>query len=89
MGMRLKKEDIESAQIAAIHTGFIAEEVVPSLRKIWSGGFTRMNIMHLFRVCEFVAKPDGRNRTPLHEMDKKAVEVAWKKTQKATEWRST
>ena len=28
LGMRLKKEDIESAQIAAIHTGFIAEEVI-------------------------------------------------------------
>src|ERR1017187_8452689 len=46
LGVRLKKEDIESA---------------------------------------FVARPDGRNRTPLHELEKREVLSAWKDTQRATE----
>ena len=41
--------------------------------------------MHLFRACAFVAKPDGRNRTPLHELEKKEVLTAWKETQRGTE----
>jgi hypothetical protein len=41
--------------------------------------------MHLFRACAFVAKPDGRNRTPLHELEKEEVLDAWKRTQRATE----
>jgi hypothetical protein len=41
--------------------------------------------MHLFRACAFVAKPDGRNRTPLHELEKNEVLAAWKETQRATE----
>ncbi len=41
--------------------------------------------MHLFRACAFVAKPDGRNRTPLHELEKQEVLTAWKTTEKATE----
>lgn len=32
-----------------------------------------------------VAKPDGRNRTPLLELDKNEVLSAWKETQRATE----
>jgi hypothetical protein len=44
-----------------------------------------MNIMHLFRACAFVAKPDGRNRTPLHELEKQEVLNAWKQTERATE----
>ena len=41
--------------------------------------------MHLFRACAFVAKPDGRNRTPLHELEKSEVLAAWKDTERATE----
>jgi len=41
--------------------------------------------MHLFRACAFVAKPDGRNRTPLHELEQRQVLSAWKETQRATE----
>jgi hypothetical protein len=63
LGVRLKKADIESARVAARHTGFIADAVAPFLEELHRLGFTRLNIMHLFRVCAFVAKPDGRNRT--------------------------
>jgi hypothetical protein len=85
LGVRLKKEDIESANVAARHSGFIAEEVAPFLERLKHQGFTRLNIMHLFRACAFVAKPDGRNRTPLHELQKHEVLAAWKETQRATE----
>jgi len=40
--------------------------------------------MHLFRACAFVAKPDGRNRTPLHELQRQEVLSAWNSTKKAT-----
>jgi Protein of unknown function DUF262 len=85
LGVRLKKEDIESAHVASRHTGFIADEVAPFLAKLKQQGFNRLNIMHLFRACAFVAKPDGRNRTPLHELEKNEVLSAWKETQRATE----
>lgn len=85
LGVRLKVEDIESAKVAARHSGFIADEVVPFLENLKRQGFTRLNVMHLFRACAFVATPDGRSRTPLHELDKSEVLEAWKQTQRATE----
>ena len=85
LGVKLKKQDIESAHVASRHTGFIADEVAPFLAKLKQQGFNRLNIMHLFRACAFVAKPDGRNRTPLHELEKKEVLTAWKETQRGTE----
>jgi len=85
LGVRLKHEDIESARIAARHSGFIADEVTPFLAELRRQGFNRLNIMHLFRACAFVAKPDGRNRTPLHELERTEVLKAWKTTQRATE----
>ncbi|MGC2422083.1 MAG: DUF262 domain-containing protein [Candidatus Acidiferrales bacterium] len=85
LGVRLKKEDIESANVAACHSGFIADEVAPFLTKLREQGFKRLNIMHLFRACAFVAKPDGRNRTPLHKLEKREVLSAWNGTQRATE----
>jgi hypothetical protein len=84
LGVKLKREDIESAQVAARHTGFIADEVSPFLEQIRRQGFSRINVMHLFRVCAFVARPDGRNRTPLHELDRQDVAKAWSQTKKAT-----
>jgi hypothetical protein len=85
LGVKLKQQDIESAQVAAIHSGFIADEVAPFLDTLKRQGFTRLNVMHLFRACAFVAKPDGRNRTPLHELKRMEVLEAWKRTQRATE----
>jgi hypothetical protein len=85
LGVRLKKEDIESAHVASRHTGFIADEVAPFLVRLKQQGLNRLNIMHLFRACAFVAKPDGRNRTPLHELEKNEVLTAWKETQRAAE----
>lgn len=85
LGVKLKQQDIESAQVAARHSGFIADEVAPFLDGLKRQGFTRLNVMHLFRACAFVAKPDGRNRTPLHELEKQEVLSAWKRTQRATE----
>jgi hypothetical protein len=85
LGVRLKKEDIESAQVAARHSGLIADEVAPFLNKVRQQGFERLNVMHLFRACAFVAKPDGRDRTPLHALERREVLAAWKKTENATE----
>ena len=84
LGVKLKKEDIESAQIAAKHSGFIAGKVVPFLTGLAHEGFNRINVNHLFRVCAFVAQPDGRSRTPLHELQTDKVSDAWNKTERAT-----
>jgi hypothetical protein len=84
LGVKLKREDIESARVAAKHSGFIADEVIPFLAEIRKSGFARLNVMHLFRVCAFVAKPDGRDRTPLHELERKDVQAAWTRTKRAT-----
>jgi hypothetical protein len=84
-GVKLKREDIESARVAAEHSGFIADEVHPFLSSIRQQGFTRLNVMHLFRACAFVAHPDGRNRTPLNELGRREVLEAWGRTKRATE----
>lgn len=85
LGVKLKKEDIESAEVAAKHSTFIRDEVAPFLKDIHNKGYSRVNVMHLFRVCAFLAQPDGRNRTPLHALSKKEVLAAWKRTEKATD----
>jgi hypothetical protein len=85
LGVKLKTEDIESANIAARHSGFIADKVAPFLEGLKRQGFNRLNIMHLFRACAFVARPDGRNRTPLHELERQEVLAAWNDTERATE----
>jgi hypothetical protein len=85
LGVKLKREDIDSARVAARHSGFIADEVAPFVQKLRQQGFERLNIMHLFRACAFVAMPDGRSRTPLHELSKEEVVSAWSRTKKATD----
>ncbi len=85
LGVRLKRSDIESARVAARHSGFIADEVGPFIDGLRQQGFTRLNIMHLFRACAFIARPDGRNRTLLHELEEKEVLSAWNATKRATD----
>lgn len=85
LGVKLKTEDIHSARVAARHTGFIADEVAPFVSELRRQGFSRLNVMHLFRACAFVAMPDGRSRTPLHELSRSEVTSAWNRTKRATE----
>jgi len=85
LGMKLKAADIESAEIAARHSGFLADLVAPFLADLHRKGYTRLKVMHQFRVCTFIAHPDGRSRTPLHELETREVLNAWKQTQKAVE----
>jgi hypothetical protein len=84
LGVKLKAEDIESARVAARHTGFIADEVIPFIAELRAQRFSRLNVMHLFRACAFIAIPDGRTRTPLHELTHNEVMNAWSRTKKAT-----
>jgi hypothetical protein len=84
LGVKLKTEDIESARVAARHTGFIADEVAPFVSELRREGFSRLNVMHLFRACAFIAMPDGRSRTPLHELTRTEVANAWSQTKRAT-----
>lgn len=84
-GYKLKPSDIQSAHIAARHSGFIADEVAPFLEELRHQGFTRLNVMHLFRACAFIALPDGRSRTPLHELNTNEVLDAWSQTKRAIE----
>ncbi len=83
LGVRLKKEDIQSAQVAAKHSGFIHNDVIPFLDKLHKSGFNRIYIMHLFRICAFIANQDGRQKTPLHELTQEEVKSAWKVTVRA------
>jgi hypothetical protein len=85
LGVRLNQADIEAAKVAARHSGFVADQVVPFLSDLRRHGFNRLSIMHLFRACAFVAKPDGRVRTPLHELPSTEVRNAWKATERAAE----
>lgn len=84
LGVRLKAQDIESARVAAQHTGLIAEYVVPFMDEVSARGLKRLTVMHLFRACAFIATPDARARTPLHELPRDEVLKAWKRTEKAT-----
>jgi hypothetical protein len=88
LGVKLKTEDIHSARVAARHSGVIADEVTPFVSHLRGQGFARLNVMHLFRACAFVALPDGHNRTnrtPLHELSRAEVMAAWLRTKRATE----
>jgi len=85
LGVKLKREDIDSARVAAKHSGFIADEVAPFVVDLRRQGFERLNVMHLFRACAFVAMPDGRIRTPLHELSRAEVVSAWARTKRATD----
>jgi hypothetical protein len=85
LGVKLKREDIDSARVAARHSGFIADEVAPFVDELRRQGFERLNVMHLFRACAFIAMPDGRSRTPLYELSRAEVVSAWSRTKSATE----
>ena len=85
LGVKLKKQDIESANVAAKHSGFIRDEVAPKIAELARLGFDRVDVTHLFRACAFLAHPDGRRRTPLHELDRREVMKAWKMTLKGLE----
>jgi len=50
LGARLKQEDIESAQVAARHSGFIAEEVAPFLDRLKRQGFKRYAFVSRMRL---------------------------------------
>ena len=82
LGVKLHTQDIESARVAARHSGFIADEVIPFMSELRREGFSRLNVMHLFRACAFIAVPDGRSRTPLHELSHNDVMDAWSRTGK-------
>lgn len=84
LGVKLRQSDIESARIAAHHSGFIANDVVPFLDRIQKDGFKRLSIMHLFLACAFVAQPDLRNRTPLYALGTREVKRSWGETERAT-----
>ena len=61
LGVRLKQQDIESARIAARHSGLIADEIMPFMEHLATSGLKRLKIGDdLFRVCVVLARP-GRN----------------------------
>jgi len=84
LGVKLNKQDLSNAKTAAKHSGFIAEDVVPFMDRLDAEGLRRLSVMHLFRVAEFVARPDGRSRTPMHELGNVEVTAAWSQTETAT-----
>lgn len=83
LGVKLRLADLASAQVAGKHSGFIADEVAPFLSELRDQGFSRLNAMYLFRVCEFIAA-DNRARVPLHELNLSDLRQAWNRTKNAT-----
>lgn len=77
-GRRLSGADLESARVASKHAGFIRDEVVPLVEKLRSDGFGGLKVTHLFRACGAIARPDGRDRTPLQELSAREMKDAWK-----------
>jgi hypothetical protein len=84
MGVRLGRAEIESAQIAERHAGFVRTDFIPFVRDLKSKGFDRLSSTHLFRACAFIARPDARTRILLHQMETHDLKAAWKKTKRAT-----
>jgi hypothetical protein len=78
-GRRLSGADLESARVASKHAGFIRDEVVPLVEKLHAEGFGGLKITHLFRACGAIARPDGRDRTPMQELSTKEMGTAWKR----------
>ncbi len=81
-GRRLAGADLASAKLASKHGGFIRDEVVPLVSSLQDGGFTGLKVTHLFRACAAIARPDGRTRTQLHELETREVKAAWRKLKK-------
>ena len=84
-GTKLKGEDRDSAKAAAKHSGFISDHLSPFLTDLHKRGFERLYASHLFRACAFLADPDARRRTLLHELDTREVVQAWRRTKAAIE----
>jgi hypothetical protein len=84
-GVRLKTADLDSALVAAKHAGFVRNRLIPFVSELHKRGFDRIFVTHLFRACAFIAHPDGRSRTPLHELQTSEVEKAWKQTRRAVD----
>ncbi len=84
LGVRLSTAEIESAHMAEKHAGFIRNDFIPFLDYLRRNGFDRLSSTHLFRACEFIARPDARDRTLLHKMDRQEVQTAWQRTKRAT-----
>lgn len=84
-GVRLQTEDLQSAEVAAKHAGFIRKRVAPFLNELQKRGFDRVSATHLFRACAFVAHPDGRRKTPLQELNAHEIEQAWRRTKESVD----
>lgn len=85
LGVRLGDADLKSAEIALRHAGFVRRQVAPFLAQLRANGFDRIAATQLFRAGGFIANPDGRKRTPLHDLNEREVNEAWKKTKDAVE----
>lgn len=84
-GVRLTGEDLQNARVAAEHSGFIRQHLIPFLDTLNKRGFGRVSAIHLFRAIAFIAHPDGRQRTPLYKMERQELEKAWRRTKEAVE----
>jgi len=85
LGVKLRSDELQSAEVAAKHSGFIRKQLTPFINELHKRGFDRITATHLFRACAFIALPDGRRRTPLNELHTKEVERAWRRTKDAVE----
>jgi len=85
LGVKLRSEDLQIAQIAETHSGFIRKQLIPFISNLHRQGFDRITATQVFRSCEFIALADGRRRMPIHELRAKDLEQAWKRTQEAVE----
>lgn len=82
-GVRLGTAEIERARLAATHAGFVMKKADSFLDYCSQKGFKRLIVVHLFQACEFVACNGQGHRSRLDQLERRELEQAWDKTEKA------
>jgi hypothetical protein len=82
-GVKLSKSDLESAAIAAKHSGFIKNAVTPFMRKLPSLGLERLFVQHLFQGAKAIA--GLRPRDKLTGLTPSEIRDAWRRLERSVD----
>lgn len=85
LGVRLKLEDLQSAELAARHIGFIRGRVIPMLASLREQGLDRITTSQLYKVVAALARPEARKRPGLDQLDKRELDLGWQRMERGLE----
>jgi len=87
-GIRLRGDDIQSAEISFKHTGFIKKKVQPTLKMLNNKGYDRIYSGHLFQACNFILKDNYRDKRTIFDKDisTEVLERNWRKLEEGLKW---